>query len=113
MTEHEEWTDREEWSGWTSCPHGLWTLPCSDKAKLMIAWLWSHDVKYLKTMWLRRAAKELGWSVSTTQRAFAELEAGGLITVERTEPGGRLRITRNRAAWVGLCDRVVGGVSVG
>jgi len=100
-------------SGWTAVPHGLWTLACSDKAKLLAGWLWSHEDHYVEKLWLRRAAKELGWSLSTTQRTFVELETGGLIQIERKERGGSLRIYRDRDAWLGMCERIVGGVDIG
>ena len=79
----------------------------------MAGWLWSHRPEYVEELWLRRAAKELGWSLSTTQRTLCELEAGGLIETSRPDPGGPVRIHRDRDAWLDLCERMVGGAGMG
>ena len=88
-------------SGYTSIPHGLWTLPISERARCVLGWLWSHNDSYLRRMSVREAARQMGMHRTQFVRALDELEPV-LLTLQPGAPGQSHVIVLDEEAWHSL-----------
>lgn len=98
-------------TGYGQVPNGLWTLPVSMGAKVLLGWLHSHTDDYLATLTVNRCRRALGTSSITAW--MEELESVGLVSIERPEGKGRSwRFDLDPDAWLALSDRAESGSPV-
>ena len=93
-------------SGWTAVPHGVWTLACSDRAKVLLGWLWSHNDRFRERLSVKEAARQIGWHETTMRRCLDELSAGGLLEVAVPKVGMAAQIVLDEARWQALHRRL-------
>jgi hypothetical protein len=103
-------TEHAQPSGWTAVPHGIWTLPCSDKSKVLLGWLWSHNDAFLQRMSVSEAARQIGWQRTSVRRCLDELRTGGLVEVVAGASGASSTIRLSQIGWQNLHLRIVAGV---
>lgn len=100
-------------SGWTAIPHGLWTLPCSPRARVLLGWLWSHQDAYRDRLSVRAIARQIDANRKSITLWLAELEAGGMLTVIADKPGNPARVELDHDAWQSLHRRLTVRLSEG
>lgn len=99
-------------SGWTAIPHGLWTLPCSPGARLMLGWLWSHQDAYRQRLSVRGIARQFGHARSSVTGWLTELEVGGMLAVVQADAGRPAAVVLDPDAWQALHHRIVARIPV-
>ncbi len=96
--------DSHDWDdGWSRVPHGLWTLPVANGAKVLLGWLHSHSPSFLPKVTMSHCRREVG--SSSIFAWFNELAEAGFVEVEAGPNGKPSKITLKMRPWRDLIGK--------
>jgi hypothetical protein len=90
-------------SGYLQVPNGLWTLPVSMGARVLLGWLHSHSDDFLDRLTVNKCRRILG--TSSIRKFMEELEPLGLVEIVRAPKGSAWSFVLKADAWLALSDR--------
>lgn len=90
-------------SGYNIVPNGLWTIPVSTGARVLLGWLHSHSDPFLAQLTVNKCRRIMG--TSRIGVYLDELEALGYVQIIRAANGSPSRFHLAGAPWLALSTR--------